>query len=65
MKPDDSRSLIALVQKHKLDVSYWPSYGDWNVRDKNGFCLVATIDNCKTWTAAVRKAKRVIEKGKK
>lgn len=59
-------SLIAFVQKHRLSVTYSHGTGalckGWNVHGMylHGFKIV----NGKTWIAAVRKAKRVIEKGK-
>jgi hypothetical protein len=69
MKPDSSRSLIAFVQRHRMDVV---------ITDEGDYAVIAswqsplpvmkagvTFATGKTWTAAVRKAKRIIEKGKK
>lgn len=57
------RSLIAFVQKHKLDVIFDPTAsGNWHVRDnRDTYLKVWKIASGKTWTAAVRKAKRAIE----
>lgn len=74
MKPDSStlckgkcrnataRSLLAFVQKNDLEVftNYVTDRKAWDVKYNGEYLCSAS-----TWTAAVRKAKRVIEKGKK
>lgn len=66
--PDSSRSLIAFVQKHRLNVTYCSKA--WTVYINPYIPILETGHDfhwCegKTWTAAVRKAKRMIEGGKK
>lgn len=65
MKPDDSRSLIAFVQKHKQFIR--PYGNEWRTCVSFGKrpwgSTIYKLIRGKTWLAAVRKAKRVIEKG--
>lgn len=61
--PDSSRSLIAFVQKHELRAHppLFEREACWKVFDSQAI----EIAKAKTWTAAVRKAKQIIEKGRK
>lgn len=84
LRLEDSASLIAFVQRHRLDVK--PTFRGsgyegnplkkvWVVRKERKLPAYSGqfynhweleyVEQGKTWTAAVRKAKRVIEKGKR
>lgn len=65
-KLKELESLIAFVQKHKLSVYTCDLYRKkWCILLSKEYNGVDAWCYGKTWTAAVRKAKRVIKKGKK
>lgn len=71
---DEALSLIAFVQKHRLEVKYDSYFKVWKVGSSVYYPAQDLYDYMpgknrfiegKTWIAAVRKAKRVIDGSKK